>query len=76
MGSTLLRLTGILALDHHADGFQRHFTPLQFGIGVKSGAELMLHATRAHLALNPGHMLISADASNAFNSFTRSRIWE
>ena len=75
IGSVYLRLAQTAALTPLADQLREYFTPLQYGIGLKSGAELMTHAIRSHLELNPNHVVVKCDARNAFNAFNRDRIW-
>ncbi|CAE7428218.1 RvY_04325-1, partial [Symbiodinium natans] len=50
---------------------QERLAPQQFAVGVRSGAEAMIHATRAWLRLNShrrDYVLLQRDVSNAFNS--------
>ena len=54
---------------------QRYFTPLQYGIGVRAGAEIMTHTIKAHLQLNPSHLVIQTDLANAFNSWSRDKLY-
>ena len=50
---------------------QECLAPQQFAVGVRSGAEAMIHATRAWLRLNShrrDYILLQRDVSNALNS--------
>ena len=50
---------------------QERLAPQQFAVGVRSGAEAMIHATRAWLRSNShrrDYVLLQRDVSNAFNS--------
>ena len=76
IGSCLFRLVGAMCHARAADDLRAHFLPLQFGVGVRGGAELMLSAIRAHLELNPDHLLIQTDAASAFQAWDRKRLWE
>jgi hypothetical protein len=76
VGHLLLRLLGSMAVQSIATKAQQFFMPLQFGVGVKNGCELMSSAISAHLRLHPEHSVISCDTKNAFNSFDRSQIWK
>ena len=78
IGHVLLRLIGSLALSELADDVRNFFlkpVPLQFGVGVASGCELMAAAISAHLERNPSHIDISCDVRNAFNTWCRTRMW-
>ena len=74
IGLCLLRLASVMCNTRAADDLRRHFRPLQFGVGVRGGSELMLAAVRAHLELNPDHLLISTDAASAFQAWDRGRL--
>jgi hypothetical protein len=75
VGHILLRMLGSMALKSKAAEIQKFFMPIQFGVGVRSGCELMINAISAHLSIHPNHILVSCDSKNAFNSFDRSKIW-
>jgi hypothetical protein len=47
----------------------------QFGVGVPGGCELMASAIACHLETFPSHIDISCDARNAFNSYSREKLW-
>ena len=79
IGHVLLRLLGSYALRHLSKEVQAFFLtplPLQFGVGVPSGCELVAAAITAHLNSNQSHIDISCDARNAFNSWCRSQMWD
>jgi hypothetical protein len=79
IGHVLLRLLGSLALtsvNEKSIAFFLKPKPLQFGVGVASGCELVAAAISAHLELNPNHIDCALDAKNAFNSWCRSRMWQ
>jgi hypothetical protein len=76
IGHLLLRLLGSMALHKVSNDTQRYFQPLQFGVCVRNGCELMVNSIRGHLKLHPDHICISCDSKNAFNSFDRSKIWK
>lgn len=78
VGHVIMRFLGGLALSSVSPALLSHFlspNPLQFGISVAGGCELMAAAIRAHLEANPSHVDISCDAKNAFNSYCQTRIW-
>jgi hypothetical protein len=78
VGAVLLRLIGSLALQKESTAINRYFLephPIQFGVGVQGGCELMAAAVEAHLGANPSHISMGCDAANAFNSVCRSKLW-
>jgi hypothetical protein len=76
VGHMLLRLVGSLALKRLTPDIQKYFQPAQFGVGTQNGCELMINAITARLKLNPGDICINSDVKNAFNSFSRAKLWE
>lgn len=75
VGHVFTRLAAWIALRAETDNTKKHFFPHQLAVGVASGAELAVFGTRALLDENPNWVHISADAKNAFNSFTRQAFW-
>ena len=75
VGCSLLRLVQAASLSKQRDAIIKYLYPLQYGVGVRSGLELMTHTIKAHLELNPGHLVIASDAENAFNSWDRGKLW-
>ena len=78
VGHILLRFVGSLALAKEAPAIRDFFlkpVPLQFGVGVQGGCELMAAAISSFLTLHPGAIDIGCDAQNAFNSWDRTRLW-
>jgi hypothetical protein len=49
--------------------------PLQLGVGLPGGAEIIIAAARAHLAQHPGHAICSDDKGNGFNRISRKAIF-
>ncbi len=47
------------------------FTPFQFGVGCKGGAEAIVHAARALVEEHPDFGLLALDFENAFNTVSR-----
>ena len=45
--------------------------PYQFAVGVKAGADMVVHAVRLLLETHPELVAIKLDATNAFNSVNR-----
>jgi hypothetical protein len=74
----LLRLIGSPALQKESTAISRYFLeprPIQFGVGVQGGCELLAAAVEAHLGSNPSHISMGCDAANAFNSVCRTKLW-
>ena len=79
IGHVLLRLLGSIALSTLTKETKAFFLepkPLQFGVGVASGCELVAAAISAHLDLHPEHIDCALDSKNAFNSWCRSQMWQ
>ena len=49
--------------------------PLQLGVGLPGGAEIIIGAARAHLARHPRHAVCSDDKGNGFNRISRKAIF-
>ena len=49
--------------------------PLQLGVGLPGGAEIIIAAARAHLAQHPSHAVCSDDKGNGFNRISRKAIF-
>ena len=52
--------------------------PMQVGVGVKGGAEVIVAAVRTYLGLHPGvpgHAVASDDKKNGFNTMWRRAIF-
>ena len=62
IGNILLRMLGSMALRTIVDDIHSFFMPIQFGVGVRSGCELMISAITNHLKLNPNHICVSCDS--------------
>jgi hypothetical protein len=78
VGHILLRLIGSLAVTSLSEDINNFFlkpSATQFGVGVPGGCELMATAIACHLEAHPDHIDISCDARNAFNSYSREKLW-
>jgi hypothetical protein len=80
VGNVFLRLIGSLALHCNRAACEEYFMGVeargkQFGVGTRDGCSLMAACIEAHLEANPGHVDISCDLANAFNTFDRSTLW-
>ncbi|CAI5468948.1 unnamed protein product [Closterium sp. Yama58-4] len=54
-----------------------HFAPCnQFGVGSRSGVEVLAHAFRSAISTHPSWCALQIDVANAFNSFHRREMFE
>jgi hypothetical protein len=74
MGSIWRKLFSKAALIHLKEDIQRYFSLYQYGVGTRSGCEVVNHRARMLLKANPRHVLFKTDFSNAFNSLYRTHI--
>jgi hypothetical protein len=72
IGEVLTRLAGRAVCHQKRLAFEMCFTPLQYGVMTRNGAEQVRHTITAHMHQHPGHVLLSLDATNAFNTVKRS----
>jgi hypothetical protein len=63
----------LVAAGHAAD--RKCNVPMQVGVGVKGGTEVIVAAVRTHLGLHPGHAVASDDKKNGFNTMSRRAIF-
>ena len=54
--------------------FNSHFQPIQHGVAVKGGTELLIHHVSLLLESNPDWVLLKTDIKNAFNSLERTSL--
>ena len=77
VGVTLRRLAGKVACRSVSADCVELLKPRQFGVGVKGGAEALVHGARRYLDNLPtNHMFVKLDFSNAFNSIRRDAMRE
>jgi hypothetical protein len=72
IGEAIRRLAGRAMCLQLRAAMAQYFTPNQYGVQTKGGAEQVLHVIEAHLALHPTHVLLRVDCRNAFNSVSRA----
>lgn len=60
VGHILLRFVGSLALSKEASLIRDFFKPVQFGVGVQGGCELVAASISSFLALHPGPLILVA----------------
>ena len=75
IGEVWYRLAGLCALTA-CNEVGQSLAPLQLGVGVPGGAEAVGHAVQAVLAKDPEAALLTVDQANAFNSVSRSAVFE
>ena len=78
IGTALRRLTGAALMHQHRTTLAAYFLPQgQFGVGIKGGIDILLHATSNDVhnlittPANPQHVLLSLDIKNMFNEVSR-----
>ena len=73
IGNVIRRLTSISLLQKVRAQAAAYLSPLQVGVGVKSGTECIVHEAReyARKNANPDDSIALLDAENAFNSVHR-----
>jgi hypothetical protein len=77
VGETLRRIAGKAMMHCASDAVNQRLKPFQVGVGVKAGAEVLVHVARQWLGRNKGErnkVLVMLDLENAFNSIDRSAI--
>jgi hypothetical protein len=76
VGEVFVRLPGrALCLRVRGD-LKRIFLPVQFGVGVPCGAELIVRLIQRALRVRPGWVLLVLDLYNAFNEVERCAVFE
>lgn len=80
IGESWLRIAGRLANKLVLPVVTKYLTPLQFGIGVPGGTEIVSHITNllmtAHHTTRPDIGVATLDISNAFNTIGRKCIYQ
>jgi hypothetical protein len=77
VGLTLRRLVAKVACRLVTEKCTEVLKPRQMGVGVKSGAEALVHAAQRFVgALPSDNMLVKLDFTNAFNCIRRDRMLE
>ena len=73
IGDTIRRLTAkLLVVRYQRAAVEARLLPLQVGVGLPGGAELIIHKARHWFQFAaPGEALLQLDFSNAFNCFHR-----
>jgi hypothetical protein len=72
IGEVWVRLAGLCALQAGAHP-GASLAPLQLGVGVRGGAQILGHALRAGTEM-PGMLTLQVDITNAFNTVSRTAV--
>ena len=72
IGEVLRRLASRAVCHQWKEAWGNRFSPFQYGVQTKGGAEQVLHVIRTHHSLHPRHALIRLDCRNAFNCVSRT----
>ena len=72
--STWLRLLSKSIVSKEQAALSRSLAPLQSGVGMKGGAEFIVHSARHLLQENAGWVLTAIDAANAYGTISRAAI--
>jgi hypothetical protein len=70
VGEVLVRLAGLCAMAA-CPGAGPALAPLQLGVGVKGGSQIVGHSLRSGIEADPGSITVQLDFRNAFNSVHR-----
>ena len=77
VGYTWRRLAAKCANKYAVEKLSEQFAPIQLGVGVPSGAEAAVHATRRYVGSMPAeNVFVKLDFSNAFNTLRRDCMLE
>jgi len=77
VGETLRRIAAKSMMHCATDAVNLRLKPFQVGVGVKAGAEVLVHVARQWLGRNReerGKVLVMIDLENAFNSIDRAAV--
>jgi hypothetical protein len=70
IGDAIIRVFTRCALNQQGVTIGRKLMPLQFGIGVSGGSEMMARMAQVSLDSHEGQVLVSLDMKNAFNNIS------
>lgn len=75
IGEVWLRLAGLCAMAS-CPGAGQALAPLQLGVGVRGGSQIIGHALSSGIAADPDCVTLQVDWSNAFNTLSRTAMLE
>jgi hypothetical protein len=76
MGSIWRKVMSSSALIILKDCIFKHFKLYQYGVGTKSGCEVVVQRARSLLTSNPAFVMVKTDFANAFNALLRKAMLE
>ena len=77
IGELIRRVVGKLLISRYQGDYVQGFVPTQLGVGVRGGAELIIHKLRAWASVaGADQALLQLDFRNAYNSVARSKLLE
>ena len=75
VGELIRRLAGKLLISRYQPEIAKSLCPVQLGVGVKGGAESIIHKVRSWSIQPPAfHGILQLDFSNAFNCLDRTKM--
>ena len=74
IGCILRRIIGRAIAATHRAAWEEYFSPIQFGVGVRNGAALVVHTIQALVAADPTCVVAESDKRNAFNEVRRDKM--
>ena len=74
VGECIRRLTDKTLCLQKKESFSSFLSPLQHGVAVEGGPELIVHHISLLLESNPDWVILKTDLKNAFNSVSRSHL--
>jgi Reverse transcriptase (RNA-dependent DNA polymerase) len=75
IGEVWLRLAGLCAMAS-CPGAGQALAPLQLGVGVRGGSQIIGHALSSGISADPDCVTVQLDYRNAFNSLSRTHMLE
>ena len=74
IGECIRRLTAKVLCLQKKESFAAYFSPLQHGVAIEGGSELLLHHLSVLAEAHPDWVVLKTDLKNAFNSVERSHL--
>ena len=73
MGGMLRKLVSRSLALQNWEAMEAFFSPMQFGVGARQGAETIVHAVKLATDEHPEWVIFQTDFKNAYNSVSRSK---
>ena len=74
IGEVFRRITAKTICMQKREDFSAFFAPIQNGVAIKGGSELLIHQIQVILESHPDWLVLKTDVSNAFNCINRSHL--